>query len=292
MRHQRDQGVLAALIRKELARLWPSLLQGGLPLLGRTISGLLTPYAQASASLAAEFYEAEREGAQARTRFTVPVVAPPPLEQIEASVGWATRSLRAEAAAPVAEDLERPVADDDALESPQEAVERVRRERQAAGQATPQADVVEGESPEEAVARVRRERALTLTQGVVQKLVTDAGRRTLAEAVTADPAAVAWARVPTGATTCSFCALMCIRGAVYKSELTAGGGANQRFVGDGEFKFHDNDDCTIVPIFDGQAYEPPSVIEAWEQLYYQSTTGASGADARRAFRRAFEGRTA
>jgi hypothetical protein len=127
--------------------------------------------------------------------------------------------------------------------------------------------------------------------GVTQRLVVNTGRRTLVEATTADTAAVGWARVPTGERTCHFCALLCTRGAVYKTRNTAGRGANSQFVGEGEFKFHDGDDCTILPVFRGQEYQPPEQVRRWEQLYAESTADVSGEEKRRAFRRAYEAAT-
>lgn len=233
--HQADQVRLVGLMLAEFNRLWPNLLLGGLPLLGSAVAALLRPYASASASLAAEFYDGQRLAAGARTRFTVPVADAPPLEQVEASMGWATRSLRS-------------------------------------------ADPADLDSPA----------VLQLASGAAQKMVLDTGRRTLAQAVTEDSAAVGWARVPTGATTCHFCAMLCTRGAVYKSQGTAGRNTNDRFVGEGSFKFHSNDDCAVEPIFVGQTYEPSLQIQRWEQLYVDSTSDVYGAEKRRAFRRAFE----
>ncbi|HVM13616.1 MAG TPA: hypothetical protein VM287_04720 [Egibacteraceae bacterium] len=229
--HQADQAALVALLLGELRGLWP-LLIGGSPLLGATVAALIRPYAAASAALAAEFYDDTRRVAGGRTRFTVPIAEPPPVEQVEASISWATRGLRS-------------------------------------GRGTDAA-------------------ALTMAEGVAQKLTVDTGRRTLVRAVTGDAAAVGWARVPTGATTCAFCALLCTRGAVYKSSATAGQSADRRFVGEGEFKFHDNDDCTLEPIFAGQVYRPSEQVERWERLYEESTADVFGAEKRRAFRRAFE----
>lgn len=236
--HHADQARLSGLLLAEFTRLWPALLRGGPPLLGPSVLALLRPYASASASLAAEFYLAERELARARTRFTVPIAEPPPLEQVAATMSWATRGLSRD----------------------------------------------EGEDEDAGGGAA----ALTLARGVVQRLVADTGRRTLVRAVTADDAGAGWARVPTGSRTCHFCALMCTRGAAYKSRGSGGGGANRRFVGDGNFKFHDNCDCTLQPIFRGQRYRPSEQVEQWEQLYRESTGDAFGPEKLRVFRRAFD----
>ncbi|MCA1674073.1 MAG: hypothetical protein LC799_18370, partial [Actinobacteria bacterium] len=212
-RHQSDQAGLVRLMHRELFGLWPNLLLLGVPVLLEVVGALVVQYARASSALAVEFYLTERETAGARARLTLPVAEPPPTDQVDASLSWATWPLRQDA--------------------------------------TPQ---------RVAVARQR-------VDGATQRLVVNTGRRTLVEATTADTAALGWARVPTGERTCHFCAMLCTRGAVYKSEATAGRGANARFVGEGEFKFHDSDDCAILPIFLGQEYQPSEQVQRWEQLY-------------------------
>jgi hypothetical protein len=224
-RHQADQSRLSGLLLAEFTRLWPELLAGDPPLLGPTVLAMLRPFALASAALAAEFYDAERQLAGVRTRFTVPVADPPPIEQVAATMSWATRGLRVDEPGP-----------------------------EAGGS------------------------ALVLARGAVQRLVVDAGRRTLARAVTADDSATGWARVPTGSNTCHFCAMMTALGPAYKSSASAGGD---------EFKFHDSCNCTLQPIFRGQRYQPPPEVERWEQLYAEATAGVSGAEKLRAFRQAF-----
>jgi hypothetical protein len=228
-RHRADQAALVRLMLAELERI--PLAPGG-EFTAPAIA-LIRQYAQASGSLAAEFYAAAREQARARSRFTVPVAEPPSPQQVQASLSWATRALR-------------------------------------------------GDGPEGAP--VRR-----LVDGVAQRHVANTGRRTLAQAVSRDSQARAWARVPRGATTCHFCALMCSRGAVYKTRGTAGADGSRRFVGEGAFKFHDGCDCGIEPVFRGQVYEPSERVQQWERLYEDSTGDVDGKEKLRAFRRAFEG---
>ena len=77
--------------------------------------------------------------------------------------------------------------------------------------------------------------------------------------------------------------------ATYKSRATAGGSANDRFVGDGEFKFHSNCDCIAVPVLRGQTYKPDEQIKQWDALYRKSTRDASGTKAKlAAFRKAYQ----
>jgi hypothetical protein len=129
-----------------------------------------------------------------------------------------------------------------------------------------------------------------LAEGVAQKIVADVGRDTVMEALEDDPEAVAWAR-QTDADPCAFCALMSSRGAVFHTEETAGRAANRRFIGAGEYKFHNFCSCTVIPILEGQRWEPPEYVQEWDRLYTEVTGGVRGReDKLRAWRRAFEGR--
>lgn len=106
---------------------------------------------------------------------------------------------------------------------------------------------------------------------MVERLVLNAGRDMIVSAVEQDRAARGWARVPEPGA-CAFCALLSTRGAVYKSDETAGRNANDKvreirgetraFKGEGEFKFHDNCRCHVEPTF--SAYEPPAQVRLWE----------------------------
>ncbi|MEU6725474.1 hypothetical protein ABZ917_17340 [Nonomuraea wenchangensis] len=127
-------------------------------------------------------------------------------------------------------------------------------------------------------------------EGGAQKIVADVGRDTITEALEEDDEALGWARV-TGPNTCAFCALLASRGPVYASEKTAGRDADKRFKGEGRYKFHDHCDCTVVPIFAGQQWDPPAYVQEWERLYAESTGGAYGTKAKlAAWRKAYEGR--
>lgn len=129
--------------------------------------------------------------------------------------------------------------------------------------------------------------AETKVIGAAQKAVADVARDTVHQAVAKDRRAVGWARV-TDADPCYFCALMAIRGAVYKTRQTAGRRANRNFTGDGEYKFHDHCSCTVAPVFDGEAWAPPQHVQGWEQLYEQAT--ARTGDKLHAWRKAFDAR--
>ncbi|MFD4394655.1 hypothetical protein [Kitasatospora sp. NPDC058478] len=71
----------------------PSRLQPTVPAWIQAVRALVGQYSSASASLAADYYEAERVAARVTGRFTVPLLEPPPDEQVEASLRWATKDL-------------------------------------------------------------------------------------------------------------------------------------------------------------------------------------------------------
>ena len=92
-------------------------------------------------------------------------------------------------------------------------------------------------SPED----VRPDLVLSALQGVADRLTKAQGRDTLGLAVAGDPDRPRFARVPSGRTTCRFCAMLASRGAVYLSEDTAGG----------LHEFHDRCDCAVVALYEG-----------------------------------------
>jgi hypothetical protein len=121
--------------------------------------------------------------------------------------------------------------------------------------------------------------------GALGKLVADTGRQQIVDNVMADRHAKAWAReAPPDA--CWFCAMLATRGAVYRSAWAAG---RRTFEGVEYNTFHTHCHCQVVPVF--SAYEAPLHVRQWQQLYKDSTKGASGADKAWAFQEAYEGRT-
>lgn len=140
-----------------------------------------------------------------------------------------------------------------------------------------------GASPEQARDRM----AVTLT-GSTSNLVLEGGRSVIEATILEDEDAIGWLRV-TDADPCSWCAMLASRGAVYKSAKTAGGDANSRFKGSGEFKFHDHDGCHAIPVYD---HDHPFLQRA-EDLYdqwQQVTAGESGKNAINAWRRYWDSR--
>jgi hypothetical protein len=116
--------------------------------------------------------------------------------------------------------------------------------------------------------------AQTLVTGVTEKNVLDVGRETIVNAVQSDRQAKGWAR-ETEPGCCSFCAMLAVRGAVYRSEHSA------------DFQSHDHCRCFAQPVF--TSYEPSAQVREWQTLYRDSTAGVHGPKAQRnAFRQAFD----
>jgi len=95
--HQAAQASLATLLAARVAALWPQLdvaaLHASLPRFTAVLAALVTRYGTASAAVAASYYESARLAAGAAGSFTVVPVDAVALEQVAASVKWATRDL-------------------------------------------------------------------------------------------------------------------------------------------------------------------------------------------------------
>lgn len=85
---------------------------------------------------------------------------------------------------------------------------------------------------------------LALMTGSVQRLIADAGRETVRGNAVRDRVRVGFARIPRPGC-CAFCSLMASRGAVYASEMSAGGQGNS---------FHDLCRCVVAPVFRGDTF--------------------------------------
>lgn len=117
---------------------------------------------------------------------------------------------------------------------------------------------------------------LTHLSGNVTRLTLAGGRDTLLESVKADPRALGYARVSDGRS-CSFCAMLVSRGPVYDVESVG-------------FEAHNHCGCAGEPVFDRDQPWPDGGRDL-QTLWSESTKGTSGpVEARRAFRRAYEGR--
>lgn len=86
---------------------------------------------------------------------------------------------------------------------------------------------------------VKQPAASGLLENILDELVKQPARDVIRKSSVAS--GVAWARVPQGAETCSFCLTMASRGAVYRTRAEAG----DRFSGK---EFHGFCDCAVVPL--------------------------------------------
>lgn len=120
------------------------------------------------------------------------------------------------------------------------------------------------------------------------RTVQDAGRQTVITNVRRDRVATAWARIPepslTVTGTCSFCAMLCSRGAVYKSD-TAQFRSHLPKNGKGHVCV-----CHAAPVFG--KYKPDELAKRYQDLWQSAVVDQNrhGRDARAAFRQAVEGR--
>ena len=82
----RDMKTLRRLIR-------PQSLEATVPDWIEAVRALVAQYGSASATAAASYYEAERVAAAVTGQFTVPLLGPPPDDQVNNSLRWATKDL-------------------------------------------------------------------------------------------------------------------------------------------------------------------------------------------------------
>jgi hypothetical protein len=227
-------------------------LKGTLPKYEAAVAALVYKYGQASASLTSRYYQAQRAAAGVAGAFRPTPSAPPGIGEVQKNLSWATEGLWSPA----------------------------RPSRQA--DVPPDAKAAESAAKAEADAV---QNARTLTQGAAQKMVVDTGRNTLLEAIEADKECRGWAR-EARPDACSFCAMLSVRGPVYKEHSFDSSDA--KFAGgESEIKVHDHCHCLPVPVF-ADHYEPPAHVRQWQQIYTDSTRGKSGANARNAFRIALD----
>jgi len=115
-----------------------------------------------------------------------------------------------------------------------------------------------------------------LLSGATARIVLQGGRRAVTDSVKADPAAVAWMRT-LGPRPCAFCAMLASRGAVYKTEQSAG------------FEAHTHCMCGVAP-----AFSKNQVARLFDndlyRLWKKVTQGYSGKNAINAWRRYWDNR--
>ncbi|MFF7329648.1 hypothetical protein [Streptomyces sp. NPDC008150] len=210
----------------------PDRLQATVPTWIEAVAALVARYSQVSATLAADFYDGEREAAGITGVFTVPLGDPPPEDQTSNSLRWATKDLW-----PRTED-----------------------------------DVATDQGPFD----TRLETAMSRADAAVDRLVLNAGRSTVTDAVQQDRGAVGYARAA-ALGCCPFCALMSSRGAVYKDRGTVGGDANDQFIGnDSVIKYHNYCRCQPIPVFRGQTFALSPKAREWDRIYQQFAQGHPG----------------
>lgn len=186
---------------------------------------VLTQFAQASATLAAQDYTDRRTAAGIRSGFTVNPASGPTVDHFSKTLNWV-------------------------YAEPDATTERL--------------------------------------EAAMIRLAVQSGRETTVQAVQDDRQAHAWARETRG-DCCYFCALMAARGAVYKSKGAAGADANDRFTGDGAFKFHNNCHCIAVPVF-GE-FEKTADARGWNRQYHDLKRELGRAPSLLEWRNAFDGVT-
>jgi hypothetical protein len=106
---------------------------------------------------------------------------------------------------------------------------------------------------------------------------------------------IGWARMLTGATSCSFCAMLASRGPIYKSRESAIGRGGQPMTLYHTAHLNKNGklvggdcDCIAVLVVDHNTWEGRPAFEKLEDLWQKTTSRRSNADARNAFRREWD----
>lgn len=130
------------------------------------------------------------------------------------------------------------------------------------------------------------EKGFVGSSGAAVRIAGEGGRKAVERLVEMDEEAIGYAR-KTDSKPCYFCAMLASRGAVYKDnsfELS-----DSRFEGEGVSKVHDNCQCTLRPVYDADDDLDEEGEEFW-RIWEESTEGLSGAEERKAFRRAYENR--
>ena len=131
--------------------------------------------------------------------------------------------------------------------------------------------LLHSDADEDQAERVARYQAGKLVKGDTQGFVKECGsyasdatkqaanRTMLKNALRDSKLGVRFARVPTGAETCTFCRMLASRGFDYKSEKTAGKFSH----------FHRNCDCRIVSSADAEGlegYDPDREYDLWKKF--------------------------
>lgn len=96
-RQRRAQRALSLALTRDMRRLRrliiPARLQPTIPDWMQAVRDLVGEYGTASSTLAADYYDAQRVAARVTGTFTVPLLDPPPDDQVDSSLRWATKDL-------------------------------------------------------------------------------------------------------------------------------------------------------------------------------------------------------
>jgi hypothetical protein len=203
--HRGDLQTVTSEALRELAQLWAQLTDDDPETfrnaLAAEMPSLVDFYGSAAATLGADWYEEVRDAERVPGRFRAVPGGLPDQGRLDSLIGWGT------------DPIFRPIVGHE----------------EAGGLLVPiyGAPVVDEETLAQSLARI---------DGGLQRIVANADRDSILGSVTSDPQAVAWRRETAGSA-CTFCTMLASRGAVYKSERSAG------------FAAHDHCHCVAVPEF-------------------------------------------
>lgn len=95
--HLAAQSALVSAMSQQMPLLWPLIdetnLSESLPKYSLAVTALVHRYGQASAALAASYYDAERSAAAVPGHFSPPLATPADFETVSKGVSWATKGL-------------------------------------------------------------------------------------------------------------------------------------------------------------------------------------------------------
>lgn len=218
-------------------------LRGSLGPYKAAVAALVQHYGSASASLSRDHYAAMRAKAGITAPFRIPTVNPAPTEQVDASIGWATRDLW----------------DSRLLKAPEEF------------DPTPILDAAQTKVGGAAS-------KLALDAGRAETIsATESDRTALAWARVARPDACWWCAML--ATRGAVYTSAASAGRIKASDALRVAGMPARDAKGFVNRYHDHCHCTVEPVF--TAYEPPAHIREWQALWEKtmSPNGPTGPDA-------------
>ncbi|PQP24156.1 hypothetical protein [Rhodococcus opacus] len=251
-------------------------------------------YGRAAASLGADYFDTLRSQSSARGAFEA-IVADPissdhvanivkketaiPLKEQQSASPTHTPTTRepAQAASRVTEQSRATVTDSGAAQSSAEPRSRVTVTDTGSGTTRSGGSNVQVTDAGKNPARSPRSRVTVndaspkRLNDEAQRLIMRPARETIVRSVAKDPAKAKWARIPSGPTTCAFCLVMASRGAVYRTEKTAGGGDEMN-------RYHLLCDCTATPFWRGDPYPESYNPDALYALYTKARKASGSAN--------------